>query len=261
MKIINGFMLGILKMQRLVLTVELFIEMYRKIIVRIIQALFFIVLPIMAWLKLYNVVFYLAIFIIFFIYTMFTIGWCVSVRQFVKVVFLINIFYITVFLGIGLAILKLNDISEMLLIKIALILYFILWFLLSLIAKSEVAKLVNEVISAMLTILFTAGTYIIGVKSSTYPSLDIIAKTYRNIDEFEKVISQNSQVGWDIFTSCLLWLLQKAFLIVLPFLCLSIFNIVAISVKKYWLEKHGIDDLWEQLEKQNAIVNKADNHV
>lgn len=125
--------------------------------------------------------------------------------------------------------------------------FMILWVILSLVAEIKVAKLANEIISSLLTILFTAGTYISSIISSKYPSLEVIEKTYNNIHNLEEAISKNSQILSDIMPTIIVYICDKLFLYILPFLCISIFNITIISAKEYWFKKYGGKEFWEQI--------------
>lgn len=142
----------------------------------------------------------------------------------------------------------------------AIIIYFIAWICISLIAKSEVAKLVNEVVSIMTTIFFTAGTYIISIKYSSYSMSDALAKIIENQDlinvEIMKKNLEDELIRYMIYE-----LASNLFILALPFLCISLFSMALISIKEYWLTKKGEKDYWSSIEDKSyieTINNEAD---
>ncbi len=138
------------------------------------------------------------------------------------------------------------------------IVYFILWYLISMIAKCEVAKLVNEFISAILTILFTAGTYISSIYLSTYPSIETIQRMYKNEQELEAALANGDEIISSILVSIVNYVLTKLYLFILPFLCVSLFSMASISVKQYWLKKNNKNEVWDDIQLSDERTKETD---
>lgn len=176
-------------------------------------------------------------------------GWCVSVRKFFISVVMSNL-YIVILIGY-LAIMNntLNKhVSSKDVFVICMIVYFIAWTVLSLIAKPEVAKISNEIVSVIFTILFTAGTYIISLKFSDVPSLKALENAYKTAEQLEIAMSQSTELTEQFFKSIIQYGMEQLFLFSLPFLCVSLFCTLEIDIKEYWLKKHKHEDFWEALE-------------
>ncbi|BCJ98407.1 hypothetical protein bsdcttw_14480 [Anaerocolumna chitinilytica] len=194
--------------------------------------------------------------------------WHSSVRQMLKLLFSYNI--IMVFLVVYELVIYLEHYKHLFLNKafvfIFTLVYFGLWYFTSLVAKSETAKLVNEIISVLLTILFTAGTYISSLYLSSYPSLETLEKMYKNEQELEVALSTNSELIRNMLPSIFNYILTKIYLLILPFLCISLFSMVTISIKAYWLKRNNRHDIWDDIDdyssENNAkskIINCMDN--
>ncbi|MGB8454365.1 MAG: hypothetical protein WCD89_18800 [Anaerocolumna sp.] len=150
--------------------------------------------------KSYLIAEILGMLLLFFAIYIYIQRWHSSVIQLFKVVFLFNAVFIACILEVIFAYLKQKSNYDFDFLAIFMPLYFVLWFFTSMIAKCKVARLVNEVVSAILTILFTAGTYISSLISNTYPSLDVLERTYRNEQELEAALSHNTNLVWDHIT-------------------------------------------------------------
>lgn len=173
-----------------------------------------------------------------------SIGWHSSVRRFMKML-LINLVYIAfILVGIFFSIIKFGNMMTM--FPIFAIIYFSFWLLLSILAKSDIAKLVNEILSAFLSIVFTVGTYIMGIALPKHLPSEVIDSTYRSIDELEQAIMQDANTGIIVSQSIIYWLLENLFLYLLPFICVTIMSMTAISIKQHWLHKHPeFIEIWD----------------
>lgn len=179
-----------------------------------------------------------------------TKGWCHSVRKFLASVVLTNLY--AVFL-IGVALANGNvfkGIPDKIIILMLLGIYFAIWMLLSLIAEREVAKIANEIVSVLFTIIFTAGTYVISMKFNDVTPMDVLRNTYQTEQQLEFAIAQQPQLESHIIKSAGYYYLEQVFLLALPFLCVSLFCTLEVDLKEYWLKKNNYEEFWTAIERK-----------
>ena len=134
--------------------------------------------------------------------------------------------------------------------RIIVSIYFTLWVFMSLIIKINIARIINEIMSGILTILFTAGTFIssLNVPNFTYEELNSIDSI-----QFDEIL--NSEFATRVLQAVKYYVLMDVYKFVLPFLCISVTSLVAISVKEYWMKKNGLKEVWnDELDAEEQIV-------
>lgn len=242
LRLVNCFMNFILNCQRLIIGLEKIYNIHKRIIMGIFVAMFILIVLSIKFSAMLALIFVSVFFLI--ANYMWVTRWYVSVVQFMKFVLFYNIFFLVILIGMITTFIKSDNLSYDLYKWIFLIAYFILWFMTSMIAKLEVSRLVNEIISAILTIVFTAGTYISSTLSSHYSSIKELDKMFNTMEEFERVFWYDKKFAKEYLISLVNEILIKLFWFILPILCISIFCLVASNVKEYWLKKNGLDEHW-----------------
>lgn len=163
-------------------------------------------------------------------------GWHSSVSKFLKMIFLNMVCIAFLMVSIISSFTNISNIKTLFIILA--IIYFCLWILLSIIAKPKVARLANEVFSAVLSIVFTVGTYVMGIALPEHLPSEVIDSTYKSTEALEQIISQNEHAAVVLYQSFAYWILENLFLCLLPFICVTIISMTAISIKEYWLKKN-----------------------
>ena len=165
--------------------------------------------------------------------------WYISVVKFILTVVIWEfIFCFFIMLGIK-EFIKFSDITTFIII---FIIYLAIWFVFSILAKSDVSKLANEFISVITTIIFTIGTYVVSMKYGDVPSLVQKMNGPFFIDSLKKVI------------------FETGFLILLPVLSVSLFCTLAVDIKDYYFKKCNRKEFWEEgyleIQKQDKQEQK-----
>lgn len=180
--------------------------------------------------------------ICFFIFIIFIsmyslIGWRKSVRRWLNVGIEVNMF-LTIF--ISCVIRKFTGSNIFFSTGFIIILFGCIWMVLSLIADSKVSKLVNEVVASISTVIFTVGTYLIGLELSKFKSIeDLLSKYFsNNYMDFEMALQQMNPKALEIMKIVFLDFLQQAFIVLLPVIGISTICIMLVDIKEYWLEKN-----------------------
>lgn len=94
-----------------------------------------------------------------------TIGWKHSVRRWLKICVIYNLFFSAI-----LACVIQEQIKYAILTPLFVGLYLFVWMFLSLISNSKVALLVNEIVSGIAATIFTIGTYLISMILKDLPA-------------------------------------------------------------------------------------------
>ncbi len=154
-------------------------------------------------------------------------GWCTSPIKFFLVACIMDFFIVLLMFLFLYEYVNLINIPDDVVINIILLLYLILWLYTSLIAKTDVAKLVNEVIAALTTTIFTIGTYFLSLNTSTNTENILLRNLYNEYPQLEK-------------------LLMECFGLLLPYIGITTLSMAAITIKSYWLKKHGdVSEIWD----------------
>ena len=161
------------------------------------------------------------------------IGWKYSVRKWLKLCVVYNLFF-----SIILACLIQNLIKTTIWVPLFIGLYLFIWVLLSLISNSKVALLVNEIVSGIVATVFTIGTYLISSALKGLPSSEEYILYYNNEEELTHALLNGEMMARKFFDAGVLELLEGFFLAFLPVIGVSALSIIAVKIKMYWMEKN-----------------------
>ena len=161
------------------------------------------------------------------------IGWKYSVRKWLKLCVVYNLFF-----SIILACLIQNLIKTTIWVPLFIGLYLFIWVLLSLISNSKVALLVNEIVSGIVATVFTIGTYLISSALKGLPSSEEYILYYNNEEELTQALLNGEMMARKFFDAGVLELLEGFFLAFLPVMGVSALSIIAVKIKMYWMEKN-----------------------
>ena len=161
------------------------------------------------------------------------IGWKYSVRKWLKLCVVYNLFF-----SIILACLIQNLIKTTIWVPLFIGLYLFIWVLLSLISNSKVALLVNEIVSGIVATVFTIGTYLISSALKGLPSSEEYILYYNNEEELTQALLNGEMMVRKFFDAGVLELLEGFFLAFLPVIGVSALSIIAVKIKMYWMEKN-----------------------
>lgn len=161
------------------------------------------------------------------------IGWKYSVRKWLKLCVVYNLFF-----SIILACLIQNLIKTTIWVPLFIGLYLFIWVLLSLISNSKVALLVNEIVSGIAATVFTIGTYLISSALKGLPSSEEYILYYNNEEELTQALLNGEMMARKFFDAGVLELLEGFFLAFLPVIGVSALSIIAVKIKMYWMEKN-----------------------
>lgn len=165
------------------------------------------------------------------------IGWKHSVRRWLKICVIYNLFFSTI-----LACMIQGQIKYAILTPLFVGLYLFVWVFLSLISNSKIALLVNEIVSGIAATIFTIGTYLISmVLKGLSASSDY--KLYYHTDEAVIRASENVEaLAWKYWGITVLEKLEVAFLAFLPVIGVTALCIIMVKIKIYWMEKNKISE-------------------
>lgn len=161
------------------------------------------------------------------------IGWKYSVRKWLKLCVVYNLFF-----SIILACLIQNLIKTTIWVPLFIGLYLFIWVLLSLISNSKVALLVNEIVSGIVATVFTIGTYLISSALKGLPSSEEYILYYNNEEELTQALLNGEMMARKFFDAGVFELLEGFFLAFLPVIGVSALSIIAVKIKMYWMEKN-----------------------
>lgn len=134
------------------------------------------------------------------------IGWKYSVRKWLKLCVVYNLFF-----SIILACLIQNLIKTTIWVPLFIGLYLFIWVLLSLISNSKVALLVNEIVSGIAATVFTIGTYLISSALKGLPSSEEYILYYNNEEELTQALLNGEMMARKFFDAGVLELLEGFF--------------------------------------------------
>lgn len=121
--------------------------------------------------------------------------------------------------------------------------YLLVWVFLSLISDSNVALLVNEIISGIATTIFTIGTYLVSMGLNNKISLNDYLENFSTFEAFEMALSNGDVFAWEFIKIAVLEILADFFLFFLPVIGVTALSIIMIKVKIYWNQKNNVDEL------------------
>lgn len=197
--------------------------------------------------------------IIIYITIIQTKAWCISLLKCTMILIGLFVSYSFGVTGIILCMNETNTVFIILLIIMMTTYYLKLWFRISMTSQAAVAKLANEFMSVITTIIFTVGTYIISLALNDVPSLMQISRTYSSIEQLRIQILTNPTLKMQFFSSCGKIFLEVMFLLILPTLCISLLVTAVIDVKDYWMKKNNYEDFWTKWEKEQEVKTKVSN--
>ena len=184
-------------------------------------------------------------------------GWCHSVRKYSLSVILTNFYFIVLVGTVTISSNLSGYVSSKRSFIVGMAAYCVIWMILTLIAETEVAKIANQIISILFTILFTVGTYIVSLELGNVPSLNALESAYKTTEQLEAAMNQSPELMEQIFKSMVRYGLEQAFLYSLPFLCVSLFCTLEVDLKEYWLKKNGKEDFWARMERERKEHRKS----
>lgn len=252
MKLVNKFMNFILNCQnKLLLLTELW-EVYRPIVM---WAIFGEVILLVIFIVFKNI-FFIKFFVILLGFTCYLehlVKVNLSAIAFLKATVVYNFVFI-LWICITIFSEQANSSLDSMVLRYVVPIYFLFWIFMSLIMKTTISRIINEVMSGILTILFTAGTFISSLHAPNFTYDELNAMDSIPYDEI-----LNSEMAARVLQALKYYVLMDVYKFVLPFLCISLTSLVAINVKEYWLKKNGLKEVWnDELDTEEEIV--ALNH-
>lgn len=161
------------------------------------------------------------------------IGWKHSVRRWLKICVVYNLFFSLILAGI------VQDMVKGVIVDIVfVIIYLLVWVFLSLISNSKVALLVNEIVSGMATTIFTIGTYLVSMALKNEPASSDYLLYFHTDEAFELALVNKDALAWEFLGIMGLEMLETVFLSLLPVIGVSALCIIMIKIKGYWVEKN-----------------------
>lgn len=165
------------------------------------------------------------------------IGWKHSVRRWLKICVVYNLFFSTI-----LACMVQGLIKSAILTPLFIGLYLFVWVFLSLISNSKVALLVNEIVSGMAATIFTIGTYLISMTLKGLPASSDYILYYHTDEGVMQALANGETLAWKFMGITVLERLEVAFLSFLPVIGVTALCIIIVKMKVYWMEKHKVDE-------------------
>ena len=165
------------------------------------------------------------------------IGWKHSVRRWLKVCVVYNLFF-----SMMLAEIVQGMVKTVIVDTVFVVVYLLAWVFLSLISDSKVAMLVNEIVSGAATTIFTIGTYLVSIMLKNEPSSENYLFYFHTDEAFELALANKDVLAWNYFKIMGLESLEIAFLVFLPVIGVSALCIIMIKVKEYWVEKNEMPE-------------------
>lgn len=165
------------------------------------------------------------------------IGWKHSVRRWLKICVIYNLFFSLILTGIMREIVN-NTISDIMFIVI----YLLVWLFLSLISNSKVALLVNEIVSGLATTIFTIGTYLVSMALKNMPNSQDYLLYFYTDEAFELALTNQDALAWKFVGIKGLENLEIIFMSWLPVIGITALCVIMIKIKGYWMEKYKISE-------------------
>lgn len=162
------------------------------------------------------------------------IGWRKSVRKWLYLTIVVD----GLFIALVYNSIKLPSGYQQCLTVGAVILFFFLWTIFSLLAVSKVSRLVNEIVASASATIFSIGTFVISLLNIDESQVIKYQYIEQNMDAiFQEKLLQ--YIG-DIVIYSIYEFANAFFLCLLPIIGVSAFCVVLCSVKEYWMKKYGI---------------------
>ena len=165
------------------------------------------------------------------------IGWKQSVRRWLKICVVYNLFFSAILAGIIQGIIKYAVLTPLF-----IGVYLFVWVFLSLISNSKVALLVNEIVSGLTATVFTIGTYLISMTLKSLPSSSDYIMYYHTDKAAMQALMNGEALAWKFVEATVLETLELAFFSFLPVIGVTALCIIIIKVKIYWMEKNEVDE-------------------
>lgn len=232
MKFVDGFFTWILSIQNLLEKIEGWYRSRRKYVPWVYMSTFMIGV-VLILLKLVMLGELVIISEVVFAGVDNIIGWKHSVRRWLKLCVVYNLFFSLVLTEIVQGMVK-GAIADI----VFVIIYLLVWVFLSLISNSKVALLVNEIVSGMAATIFTIGTYLVSMALKNKPASSNYLLYFQTDEAFELALANKDALAWEFFWIMGLEMLETAFLSLLPVIGVSALCIIMIKIKGYWVEKN-----------------------
>lgn len=236
MKLVDRFFTWILSVQNLFEKIEEWYRTRRKYVPRVYMSTFMIgvVLILLKLVILGELVFILGM-VITGIESI--IGWKHSVRRWLKICVIYNLFFSTI-----LACMIQGQIKYVILTPLFVELYLFVWVFLSLISNSKVALLVNEIVSGLAATIFTIGTYLISMALKGLPASSDYKLYYHTDEAVMQALENGETLAWKFVGITALEMLEVAFLSFLPVIGVTALCIIMVKIKIYWMEKNKLSE-------------------
>lgn len=166
------------------------------------------------------------------------IGWNQSVRKWLKICIIYNMFFSAI-----LAELIQTQIKYAILTPLFMGLYLFVWVFLSLISNSKVALLVNEIVSGIAATFFTIGTYLINIVLKDLPTQNDYRSFYFTDEVIIQALENEEKWAWKLIEKMILETMEVAFISFLPVIGVTALCIIMVKIKIYWMEKNKISEL------------------
>ncbi len=163
------------------------------------------------------------------------IGWKNSVRRWIKVCVIYNLFFSIVSACVIQGIIKSAMVTPLF-----VIIYLFVWMFLTLISNSKVALLVNEIVSGIATTIFTIGTYLVSMSLKNMPSANEYQRYFNTEEAFVLALTNQDALAWEFLKIVGLETLEVIFISFLPIIGVSALCIIMIKIKGYWMDKNDI---------------------
>lgn len=166
------------------------------------------------------------------------IGWNQSVRKWLKICIINNMFFSAI-----LAELIQTQIKYVILTPLFMGLYLFVWVFLSLISNSKVALLVNEIVFGIAATFFTIGTYLINIVLKDMPTQNDYRSFYFTNEVIIQALENEEKWAWKLIEKMILETMEVAFISFLPVIGVTALCIIMVKIKIYWMEKNKISEL------------------
>ena len=214
MKFVDGFFTWILSIQNLLEKIEGWYRSRRKYVPWVYMSTFMIGV-VLILLKLVMLGELVIISGVVFAGVDNIIGWKHSVRRWLKLCVVYNLFFSLVLTEIVQGMVK-GAIADI----VFVIIYLLVWVFLSLIS------------------IFTIGTYLVSMALKNKPASSNYLLYFQTDEAFELALANKDALAWEFFWIMGLEMLETAFLSLLPVIGVSALCIIMIKIKGYWVEKN-----------------------
>lgn len=161
------------------------------------------------------------------------VGWKHSVRRWLKICVIYNLFFSLILAGIVQEIVNSTFVNMMF-----IIIYLLVWVFLSLISNSKVALLINEIVSGLAATIFTIGTYLVSMALKNMPSSKDYLLYFYTDEAFVSALTNQDTLAWKFVGIMVLETLEITFMSWLLVIGVTAICIIMIKIKGYWMEKN-----------------------